>query len=113
VRHLVPHYAGELRFIVGGGNRAGVNEHGSARQSERVDAGIENHGEVERPASGLRLRCQPLPYPLDVILQELILNDSDFLANLSGGLLTEFDILLFGEQIEARPERLAGPARQA
>ena len=113
MRHLVPHHAGKLRFIVGGGNGSGINEHGSARQSERIDAGIEDHGEGKRPARGLRLRRQPLAHALHVILQKLVLDHGDFLANLGGGLLAELNVLLLGEQIEAGPERVAGLPRQA
>ena len=40
VRHLVRHDAGQLGFVVAGGEESGVDEHGPAGQSECIDARV-------------------------------------------------------------------------
>ena len=112
VGHLVAHDAGELRFVVAGFEQAGVNEHRPAGQGECIDFGYIEDGEGELESALLRVRRvgQAGADAADVVLQELVLHDLILLQDLLGVGFAELDILLFGKEIEAGLQRVAGPA---
>ena len=97
VRDLVRHDASNLALGPGRLDHAAVQEHRAARQGERVDLLLVDH--VERvPELGVTElgrdgRNQSPADPFDVIVNPLVVQQREFLADLGRGFLPELHVL--------------------
>jgi len=108
VGHLMGDDAGELSFVVGGGDEAGVDINGSAREREGIDVLVGDQAEGKREPAGMGGPGETLADLAQVVSYLTVVDDGQLAFNLRGGFLAELDILLSGEEVPAGFGRFYG-----
>src|SRR5712692_1869633 len=109
VRNLVRHYAGQLRLVVGGGNRFRVHVNRTARQREGVNSLLRDDLERIRIVGRLGHPCQLLAQLRNIALElRSVAQESDLFLDFLRRLLPELDVLIPRKQVEARLDLVLG-----
>ena len=99
VAHFVAEDAGDLGFVIGGGDEAGVNVHGPAGEGEGVDGGVVDDFEGEGKLLAFDGIDEAFTDAIDVGVESGIGNDLELGFDLLGVFLPHFDVLVGGEEV--------------